>query len=203
MRLRVPLLGMDQVGELERIPNEEHRRVVTHHVPVSFLRVELDGESTGVAGRVGESRLPCHGGPSPHNWRLLSNFTQKFRFADISHITVEAKPTQVQSIVSFQKQTRRPRAEPKLQEEQNSRSNSSTDLGMKRIVILCDFEVAMSTSAFRMDNTLRDALSVEMRVLLQQVKIFKQGISTLSDCQTAMGSKHVRVSNEALKSHTL
>jgi hypothetical protein len=54
----------------------------------------------------------------------------------------------------------------------------------ERDVILCDFKVAVSSSAFRMHDTLGNALSVEMCVLLEQVKVFKHGIPTLSDCQT-------------------
>lgn len=71
-------------------------------------------------------------------------------------------------------------------------------------VVLCDFEVAMSTGSFRMDNTLGDALSVEMRILLEQVKVFKQGIPALSDCQTAIRIKEYhRVNNQAHTSYNI
>lgn len=48
--LRVPLLSVDENGELGRIPNEEDGSVVEHPVPVTLLRVELHGKPT---------RVPC------------------------------------------------------------------------------------------------------------------------------------------------
>src|SRR5580698_7218882 len=37
-----------EVREFERVAQEKHRRVVAHQVPVSFFRVELQGEATNV-----------------------------------------------------------------------------------------------------------------------------------------------------------
>jgi hypothetical protein len=48
---RVALDGMVQVGELERVAQEEHRRVVADHVPVAFLGVELHARSRGCRAR--------------------------------------------------------------------------------------------------------------------------------------------------------
>jgi hypothetical protein len=45
--------GMDQVGELDGILNEEHRNIVADKIPVAFLRVELDREATHVTRKVG------------------------------------------------------------------------------------------------------------------------------------------------------
>ncbi len=50
---RVPLLGVDEVGELERVPNEEHRCVVAHKIVVTLLGVELHGETPWVSCRIG------------------------------------------------------------------------------------------------------------------------------------------------------
>ena len=44
---RISLLGVDEAGEEERVPDEEDGRVVAHHVPVALLRVELDGKAPG------------------------------------------------------------------------------------------------------------------------------------------------------------
>ena len=46
---RVPLLGVDEVRELGRLADEEHRRVVADHVPVAILGVELQGEAAASA----------------------------------------------------------------------------------------------------------------------------------------------------------
>lgn len=50
--LRVPLLRVDECWELDTISDEEDGRVVSHHIPVAFLRVEFDGEAAGIAGGV-------------------------------------------------------------------------------------------------------------------------------------------------------
>ena len=48
------LLGrVDQVGELHRVLDEEHRDVVADEVPVALPRVELRREATDIAGEVG------------------------------------------------------------------------------------------------------------------------------------------------------
>jgi hypothetical protein len=46
--LRVSLLGVDEVGELARVTDEEHRGVIAYHVPIPFFSVEFYRESTGV-----------------------------------------------------------------------------------------------------------------------------------------------------------
>ena len=46
------LHGVDEVGELDRVLDEEDRDVVADEVPVALLRVELHGEAAHVAGEV-------------------------------------------------------------------------------------------------------------------------------------------------------
>ena len=53
------LLGrVDQVGELDRVLDEEDRDVVPDEVPVALPGVELGSEAAHVAGQVGGSRKP-------------------------------------------------------------------------------------------------------------------------------------------------
>ena len=64
-RLREAAVGLhlhrvDQVGELDRILDEEHRQVVAYQVPVALLAVELDGKATHVARRVDRASAPGH-----------------------------------------------------------------------------------------------------------------------------------------------
>jgi hypothetical protein len=55
------LHGVDQVGELDRVLDEEDRDVVADDVPVAFLGVELDGEAADVAGQVHRALVAGHG----------------------------------------------------------------------------------------------------------------------------------------------
>ena len=47
------LCGVDQVGEFDRILDEEHRDVVANQIPIAFLSVELGCESAHVACQIG------------------------------------------------------------------------------------------------------------------------------------------------------
>ena len=49
----VGLLRVDEVGELHRVADEEHREVVADQVPVAVLGVELHREAAGVARGLG------------------------------------------------------------------------------------------------------------------------------------------------------
>ncbi|MCY1199042.1 hypothetical protein D9M72_104360 [compost metagenome] len=57
---RVALHGVVQIGELERIAEEEHWRVVAHQVPVAFFRVELDRKAADVPLGIGRTTLAGH-----------------------------------------------------------------------------------------------------------------------------------------------
>jgi hypothetical protein len=51
--VRLGLAGVDDVGELDGILDEENGDVVGDNVPVALLRVELDGEPAHITDRVG------------------------------------------------------------------------------------------------------------------------------------------------------
>src|SRR5512141_3114248 len=53
--------GMDEVGELDGILDEEDRNVVTDQVPVAFLGVKLDGKSAYVARGIDRARAAGDG----------------------------------------------------------------------------------------------------------------------------------------------
>ena len=57
VRKRVPLPAVNHVRELHRVPDEEEGRVVADHVLDALFGVELDGEPSRVAVRVGEAPL--------------------------------------------------------------------------------------------------------------------------------------------------
>lgn len=49
---RISFLSMDEIGKQEWVANEEYRRVVANQIPVALFRVEFDGETARIAGRV-------------------------------------------------------------------------------------------------------------------------------------------------------
>ena len=59
--LRVALLRMDEVGELERIAHEEDRRIVADDVPVAFFGIEAQRKAAHVALGIGRAALAGHG----------------------------------------------------------------------------------------------------------------------------------------------
>lgn len=52
---------MNEDGEFGWVTDEEHGSVVEHPIPVSFLGVEFDGETTGITGTVGRTLLTTDG----------------------------------------------------------------------------------------------------------------------------------------------
>ena len=58
--LRVALLGVDEVGELRGVADEEHRGVVSGHVPVALLGLELHCESARVALSISRALFAAH-----------------------------------------------------------------------------------------------------------------------------------------------
>ena len=70
---RVALDRVVEVGELQRVAQEEHRRIVADHVPVAFLGVELDGETADVSLGIGRAALPGHGGEAGEQLGFLAD----------------------------------------------------------------------------------------------------------------------------------
>ena len=69
----VPFHGVVEVGKLERIAQEEDRRVVPHQVPVALLGVELHGEAPDVPLGVGRPTLAGDGGEAQETVGLLAD----------------------------------------------------------------------------------------------------------------------------------
>ena len=66
LRLREAPVGLllgrvDQVGELDRVLDEEHRDVVADEIPVALARVELDREPAHVPCQVGRALVTRDG----------------------------------------------------------------------------------------------------------------------------------------------
>lgn len=92
--LRIPLLGVDEVGESHGISDEEDGGVVTSHVPVTFLGVELDGESSGITFRVSRTLLTAHCGPTAEDGGLLTNGLEWLGFGESGDVCSGLKVTE-------------------------------------------------------------------------------------------------------------
>ena len=74
---RVALDRVVEVGELQRVAQEEDRGVVADQVPVAFLGVELQREAADVALGVGRAALAGHGGEAGEHLGLLADLRRR------------------------------------------------------------------------------------------------------------------------------
>jgi len=74
--VRGALLGVNEVGELDGITDEEHGGVVAHHVVVALFGVELEGETAWVALRVGGAFFAGDGGEAGEDGGLLAGLEE-------------------------------------------------------------------------------------------------------------------------------
>ena len=58
--LWVSLLGMDEIGELDWISDEEDWRVVSYHIVVTLLSIELECEASWISIAVVSSTFSGH-----------------------------------------------------------------------------------------------------------------------------------------------
>ena len=72
----VALDGVVEVGELQRVAEEEHGGVVTHEVPVALFGVELHGKATDIAFGIGRTALARHGGEAHEALGLLTHLAE-------------------------------------------------------------------------------------------------------------------------------
>src|ERR1035437_5894909 len=82
----VALLGVDEVGELERIANEKDRRVVADEVIVALLRIKLDREAARIARRVGRALLARHGREADEELGAFARGLEKFRLGPLRYL---------------------------------------------------------------------------------------------------------------------
>ena len=68
---------MDEHLELVRVAHEEDRGVVAHHVPVAFVRIELDRKPAHIALGVGRTTFARHGREAGEDIRLPAHFGQE------------------------------------------------------------------------------------------------------------------------------
>ena len=83
---RVALLGVYEVGELDGVPDEEHRGVVPDHVIVAVLGVELHREPPGIPFRVRRTLLPSHGGEAYEHVGPLAHLVKELGLGVLGHV---------------------------------------------------------------------------------------------------------------------
>ena len=82
----IPLLGVDEAGEMDWIAEEEDWGVVADQIPVSFLSVKLDGISSGITSRIRRSRLATHGREANGNRGALTHLREHARAAVLGDV---------------------------------------------------------------------------------------------------------------------
>ncbi|MND83629.1 hypothetical protein D3C80_754970 [compost metagenome] len=88
---RIPLLGVDEIGEFQRIADEEDGGVVPHQIPVALLGVELEGEAAYVALGVGGALLTGHGGEAQKDRGLLADGVEQVGLAELADVVGHGK----------------------------------------------------------------------------------------------------------------
>ena len=105
--VRLGLHRMDDVGELHRVLDEEHRDVVADEVPVAFVGVELHREATHVAHRVGRAALAGDGGEAHEHRRALSRLGEWRGARDVAQrlvaleVAMRAGPSRVHDPLGY------------------------------------------------------------------------------------------------------
>ena len=69
---RVPLLGMDEVREFQRVAHKEYWRVVADEIPIAFLGIEAQRKAAHVALGVGRTTLARHGREAQESFGLFA-----------------------------------------------------------------------------------------------------------------------------------
>jgi hypothetical protein len=84
--LGVSLLRVVDMDELDRISNEENRRVETNHVPVTPVGLVLDSETSGVSSSVGRASLTTNGRKSHGGGAFVANLLEGLGVCDVGDV---------------------------------------------------------------------------------------------------------------------
>lgn len=79
---------MDEVGELDRILDEEHRHVVADQVEVAFVGIELHGEAAYVTHRIRGPARPLHGGETHEDRGTLARLGEEAGLGQVAEVLV-------------------------------------------------------------------------------------------------------------------
>ncbi len=97
----IALLRMDEVGEFQRIADEEDRRVVADQIVIALLRIEFEGEAARIAHHVGRAALQRHCRETQKHIGALAHGAEELRPGPVAafpgdfEIAVGARPARV------------------------------------------------------------------------------------------------------------
>ena len=75
-RTRIALDGVVEVGEFQRIAQEEYRRIVTHQIPIARLGVEFYRKAANIAFGIGCATLARNGREADKTIGLLAHLRE-------------------------------------------------------------------------------------------------------------------------------
>ncbi len=82
---------MVEVGEAERVAEEEHRRVVADDVPVAVFGVELQRSAADVALRIGGAALAGNRREAGEHRRLLADLGEDLRLGESGDVVRDSE----------------------------------------------------------------------------------------------------------------
>jgi hypothetical protein len=84
--LRVSLLAVNEIRELDGILDEEYWGVVSDHIVISLFSVELYSESSGISFSICSSLFSCNCRKSNEAWSSLSYLVKELGFNEPMHL---------------------------------------------------------------------------------------------------------------------
>jgi hypothetical protein len=88
---RTALLRVHEVGKLDRVLDEEHRRIVAHQVPVAFFRIKADSEAARIALGVGAAALAAHAGKAHERPGGFADLVEQFGLGVCRNVVRDGK----------------------------------------------------------------------------------------------------------------
>src|SRR5258708_27992638 len=88
---------MNEITEFQRITDKEDRRVVAHHVPITFFGVELYGKAAWVSFRIGRAFLPAQRGEADKYRGTFTNIREEPGTGVLWHALVCTNKTSIGS----------------------------------------------------------------------------------------------------------
>lgn len=125
IRLRVSLLRMNEIWKICGIPQKENWSIIEYPIPIAFLCVELDRESTRIPSAVGGALFATDSRESGDATRLLAHLVEHVHVCQVGDI-------------------------------------------------ICDFEFTVGSGTLGVDDTLGNALTIEVGKEVDQVEVLEQ-----------------------------
>ena len=97
----VSLLGVDEIWEFHWVVDEEDWGVVSNHIVVTLLGVELNGKTSWVSNSIWGTSLTSNSGESQEAWGLLTNFVKELGLGELGDILGDFHDTVSSSSLSM------------------------------------------------------------------------------------------------------